>query len=58
MTLLLSLVGMLALMFIAWLASENRRAIRWRTVLGHSPCKPALPPWCSTSPPVKSCSAP
>lgn len=34
MTLLLSLVGMLALMFIAWLASENRRAIRWRTVLG------------------------
>ncbi|WP_421315102.1 NupC/NupG family nucleoside CNT transporter [Aeromonas veronii] len=34
MTLLLSLVGMLALMFIAWLASENRLAIRWRTVLG------------------------
>ncbi|ENY72198.1 NupC/NupG family nucleoside CNT transporter [Aeromonas diversa] len=34
MTVLLSLVGMLALMFIAWLASENRRAIRWRTVLG------------------------
>ncbi|MGL5224321.1 MAG: NupC/NupG family nucleoside CNT transporter [Aeromonas sp.] len=34
MTLLLNLVGMLALMFIAWLASENRRAIRWRTVLG------------------------
>ena len=34
MTLLLSLVGMLALLFIAWLASENRRAIRWRTVLG------------------------
>jgi CNT family concentrative nucleoside transporter len=34
MTILLSLVGMLALMFIAWLASENRRAIRWRTVLG------------------------
>ncbi|WP_421270400.1 NupC/NupG family nucleoside CNT transporter [Aeromonas taiwanensis] len=34
MTLLLSLVGMLALMFIAWLASENRSAIRWRTVLG------------------------
>lgn len=34
MTLLLSLVGMLALMFIAWLASENRNAIRWRTVLG------------------------
>ncbi|WP_439836113.1 NupC/NupG family nucleoside CNT transporter [Aeromonas enteropelogenes] len=34
MTLLLSLVGMLALMFIAWLASENRCAIRWRTVLG------------------------
>lgn len=25
---------MLALLFIAWLASENRRAIRWRTVLG------------------------
>ena len=34
MTLLLSLVGMLALLFIAWLTSENRRAIRWRTVLG------------------------
>ncbi|MGY4105834.1 NupC/NupG family nucleoside CNT transporter [Aeromonas encheleia] len=34
MTLLLSLVGMLVLLFIAWLASENRRAIRWRTVLG------------------------
>lgn len=34
MTMLLSLVGMLALMFIAWLASENRSAIRWRTVLG------------------------
>ncbi|MGL5030768.1 MAG: NupC/NupG family nucleoside CNT transporter [Aeromonas sp.] len=34
MTLLFNLVGMLALMFIAWLASENRRAIRWRTVLG------------------------
>lgn len=34
MTLFLSLVGMLALMFIAWLASENRNAIRWRTVLG------------------------
>ncbi len=58
MTLLLILVGMLALMFIAWLASENRRAIRWRTVLGRSPCKPVLLRWCSISPPDKSCSVP
>ncbi len=27
-------LGVFALMFIAWLASENRRAVPWRTVMG------------------------
>ena len=58
MTLLLSLVGMLALMFIAWLASENRRAIRWRTVLGALALQTGFAALCSISPPDKSCSVP
>ncbi|CAM3864242.1 NupC/NupG family nucleoside CNT transporter [Parendozoicomonas haliclonae] len=34
MKILSSLVGILVLLFIAWLFSENRRAINWRTVGG------------------------
>lgn len=58
MTLLLSLVGMLALMFIAWLASENRRAIRWRTVLGALALQTGFAALVLYFLPVKSCSVP
>ncbi len=34
MHILMSLAGMLSLVVIGWLLSENRKAINWRTVLG------------------------